>query len=356
MPGVKKWAVVLLLAALGFTSVPCFAAQRNKKYEEPKSQVQPLPPQPPPAVTVDTESLDFHISHLQTTGALAAQIRASLNDLIRDTRGETIAKLRAFVAGAGDAREVQAFVTDLFVQRKLPLPALTILQVGGLGNEHAQVVIEAVVSTHRSLNPSGLGFFFGQSGNDLTSALDQLVTNTRRVGVDPEHMLTTTCFTGWIDNYEQSAAKVRSAFPHAQMNLVQSVRDPLNQHSVCEGIAQLSKAPTPQRIQLLDSAHATLTDAKELVFTGLQLNFGPFLDDGRTAFDRLTRTAEAVGQHETPVQVNAFALDPRAAALLRRTASVAPGVFTVQEIEGVQAIDATGGIEAIFASGDTITP
>jgi hypothetical protein len=101
----------------------------------------------------------------------------------------------------------------------------------------------------------------------------------------------------------------------------------------------------------MDAEHATLVRSPQLVFTGLQLTFGPFLDDGTTAFARLTRTADSMDRIETPVEVNAFALDPKAAALLRRTVSLAPGTFTVQDIDGLQAIDATAGIEAILAPG-----
>src|SRR5581483_5847265 len=139
----------LVLSTAAIFCILLFAQRR--KNEEPKTQVLPLPPELPMALAADTEMLDFHISPLLKTGGLSAQIRQSLNDLIRDTRGETIIKLRAFVAGAGDARRVQAVVADLFTERKLPLPVLSIIQVGALGQETAQVVIEAVVSTHRTM-------------------------------------------------------------------------------------------------------------------------------------------------------------------------------------------------------------
>ncbi len=335
-------------ALLCLGALCCFGGQ-HKKYDEPKSQVQPLPPQPPAALAVDTETLDFHISPLLNTGALASQIRTSLNNLIRDTRGETIIKLRAFVSGSGDARQVQALVTDLFTERKLPLPVLSILQVGALGEDHAQVVIEAVVSTHRPVNPSGLAFLFGQRGETLPAAFATLQRNVTAAGIDPAHLLTCTCFTGWIQDYRAAAASLHMIFPQAQVDIVQAVRDPTNQHSVCEGIAQLTRSPAQGPVVLMDAAHATLVDSRQVVFTGLQLTFGPFLDDGQTAFARLTRTATSLSPVETPVEVNAFALDPRAAALLRRTDSLAPGTFSAQEIEGLQAIDATAGIEAIFA-------
>src|SRR3569833_3210758 len=116
-------ALTLLLAA------GPMLPQRRKKNEEPKTQVLPLPPRIPMAIAADTHTLDFHISPLLPTGGLSAQIRRSLNDLIRDTRGETIIKLRAFVAGAGDARRVQAEVGTLFTERRLPLPVLSVVQV-----------------------------------------------------------------------------------------------------------------------------------------------------------------------------------------------------------------------------------
>src|SRR6201996_9063645 len=148
------------LAIFLFSNAGKLTAQKRRNNEQQKVQIQPLPPEPPMALAADSDSLDFHISPLLKSGGLSAQIRQSLNDLIRDTRGETIVKLRAFVAGSGDARRVQAQMIDLFSEHKLPLPALTILKVGGFGIEATQIIIEAVVSTHRSVNPNGLAFFF----------------------------------------------------------------------------------------------------------------------------------------------------------------------------------------------------
>ena len=160
----RKWPLAALAIATLFAAFPAESLHpgsggQKRKNEEPKSQVMPLPPQPPMALKAETEALDFHLSPLLQAGGLAAQIRGSLNDLIRDTHGETILKLRAFVAGAGDARRVQAEVSQLFTEHKLPLPVLTVVQVGALGEEAAKVVIEAVVSTRRVVNPDGLAFF-----------------------------------------------------------------------------------------------------------------------------------------------------------------------------------------------------
>ena len=109
---------VLLSAALGTLAFAGgYHSQRQKK-----EQVLPLPAQPPMALRAETGNLDFHLSPLLKKGGLALQIRQSLAELIRDTHGETIIKLRAFVAGAGDARRVQAEVTQVFGEHKLPLP------------------------------------------------------------------------------------------------------------------------------------------------------------------------------------------------------------------------------------------
>src|SRR4051812_44691551 len=168
----RKLAGAVGIAALVALAVTDLSAQRKRKYEEPKPQILPLPPELPMALAADTATLDFHISPLLKTGGLSAQIRQSLNDLIRDTRGETIVKLRAFVAGAGDARRVQAQVSDIFTERRLSLPVLTIVQVGALAEDRAQVVIEAVVSTRRTVNPNGLAFLAGQHGTSLPDALE----------------------------------------------------------------------------------------------------------------------------------------------------------------------------------------
>jgi len=229
----------------------CFCASQKHKNEEPKSQVMPLPPQLPMALKADTNTLDFHLSSLLRTGGLAAQIRQSLNDLIRDTRGETIIKLRAFVAGAGDARRVQAEVTQLFTERKLPLPVLSVVQVGGLGEEAAKVVIEAVVSTRHIANPNGLAFFAGQDGATLADAVAKLKESEHAAGVVPDQVLTTTCFTSRLDGFSSIRAGIEASFPHAKVNLVQAIRDPLTDASVCQAIGQLAKPPDDSPVVLL---------------------------------------------------------------------------------------------------------
>jgi enamine deaminase RidA (YjgF/YER057c/UK114 family) len=346
-------AVPIVSAALLASLLPGSAhllAQRNRKNtEEPKPQILPLPPQLPMALAADTATLDFHISPLLRAGGLSAQIRQSLNDLIRDTHGETIVKLRAFVAGAGDSRRVEADVGQLFTDKKLPLPVLSIVQVGGLGDERANVVIEAVVATRRILNPNGLAFLTGQTGNGFAQAFERLRASANAAAIAPDRVLKCTCFTSGTESDDTIRAAIQAAFPNSAINIVQPLRDPANEASMCEAVGQLSQPPTQGPVVWLKNARATLVNSHQLVFTGLQLTFGNFLDDAQEAFIRLHRAASALQPVEAPVEVNAFSLDPYAGSALRKTTSFPASTFTVQPVEGLSAIDASAGIEAVLA-------
>lgn len=302
------------------------------------------------ALVADTENLDFHVSPLLKTGGLGAQIRLSLNNLIHDTKGETIVKLRAFVAGAGDARRVQAETSAIFTEHKLPLPVLSILQVGGLGQEAAQVVIEAVVATHRAVNPNGLAFLVGQTGASFADALNKLKEDTAQAGVAPDHVVSCTCFTSRIEDYAATRAALASAFPKSGITIVQAVRDPLNDISTCQAVAQLSTPPSGAPVVLRPNQRTVLVNSPQLVFTGLQLTFGSFLDDAHESFFRLQRIASAVASDEAPVEVNAFSINVYASSALQKSTAVPPSTFTSQTVEGLPALDASGGLEAVLAA------
>jgi len=336
--------------AITLSALILSASQNStKRYQEPKPQVLPLPAELPMALTADTETLDFHISPLLRAGGLSAQIR------------ETIVKLRAFVAGTGDARRVQSEAVNIFTEHRLPLPVLSIIQIGGLAADAAQVVIEAVVSTHKTVNPFGLAFITGQYGRNFADSLDHLKSSAALANVSPGHLLTATCFTAAMNDYDARRAAVQAAFPKAEINIVQALRDPATEATMCEAIGQLTDPPTqgPAQAEVvrLDKAHATLVRTKHLVFTGLQLCFGSFLDDAQEANQRLRRAANGAGgnmANETfanaAIQIDAFSLTPAAGSALRKTTSFPPSTFTVLPVEGLTAIDATAGIDAVLAA------
>jgi len=120
-------------------------ADRFEEREAEFAALESLQAGKPMALAADSDSLDFHISPLLKSGGLSAQIRQSLNDLIRDTRGETIVKLRAFVAGSGDSQglawrilesEHQLHIAEMFA-------ALIVLGVLGAGLNGLLTLAEA---------------------------------------------------------------------------------------------------------------------------------------------------------------------------------------------------------------------
>ncbi len=338
-----------LVAFLVIIYSPTLHAQKRKrKEEELKTQVLPLPRELPMVLEADTKGLDFHVSPLLKTGGLAAQIHRSLTDLLHDTHGETIVRLRAFVSGVGDARRVASEVSELFSSRKLPLPVLTVLQVGGLGENLAQVEMEAIVSTPRTLNPNGLVFLSGQTGSSFSDALNRLRKSAEMASVTPEQIVSCTCFISRLESGRRERETVQGTFPKAAVNVVQALRDPPNDTSMCEAIGQLGPASSDAPLLLLKEARASVVRSPKLVFTGLQLTFGSYLDDAREAFTRLQRAASAMEGADSTVQLNAFSLDLTAGSALRKSTSAPPSTFTTQIVEGLPAMDASAGIEAVL--------
>lgn len=337
----------LIVLALGMAFVQ-LALAKNKHDQPPKPL--PLPPQLPVAVAAETHALEFRISPLLAKGGLGAQIRKSLNDLIRETHGERIIKLRAFVSGAGDVRLVSDAAAQIFTQHKLPLPVVSIVQVGALGGSAAEVVIEAVVETKRVLNPNGLAFFSGQRAPSFQQALERLSQSLRLASVASGNVLSCTCFVPVLANAASLRSALTQAFPASLVVLVQPLRQPESNESMCQAVARLSTPPRNSPIEVLKGARASLVNSPQLVFTRLQLSFGTYLDDAHQAFARLSRDASGAQPVQDPVSINIFALDPYAASALLRVATEPRAIFTVQTIEGLPAIDASAGIEAVFAA------
>ena len=196
--------------------------------------------------------------------------------------------MRAFVAGAGDARRVEALVGDIFADKKLPLPVLSIIQVGALADNSAQVIIEAVVATRKIVNPNGLAFLTGQTGASFGEALQRLKDSVNAVPVAADRVLTCTCFTSRIADFASTRAAIHAAFPNTAINIVQALREPPNDDGMCEAVAQLTQPPAQGSVVWLKNARATLVNSHRLIFTGLQLTFGNYLADAHEAFARLS--------------------------------------------------------------------
>ena len=218
-----------------------------------------------------------------------------------------------------------------------------------MGDDAAKVVIEAVVGTKRSLNPAGLAFLSGQTGRSLKEAMERLRDNAAEASIPPSNVLQCSCFAARIEDGSAGRASVQGVFPQAAVTVIQALRDPANDSATCEAIGRLREAPPGNALTLMKPSRIALVNTPRLVFTGLQLTFGSYLDDAREAFSRLQRKVSALEPGEEPVAVNAFSLDDTAAAALRKTTSIPPSTITVQTVEGLPAVDASSGIEAVLA-------
>jgi len=304
------------------------------------------------ALPAATGMLDFRVLPLLRSGGLGAQIRQSVNLLLRETKNEDVIKLRAFVAGPGDARRVQSVVSESFSEHKLSLPVLSIVEVGALQDDRAQIAIEATVAARKQLNPDGLVFFSGQTGATLDEAIAKLQASAKLTSAG--RILRCTCFTSRIAGDGAALRKtMETAFPDAASTIVQALRDPRDDSSTCEAVGQgkTASADSASPVILVPGARAAVVHADRLVFTGLQLSFGDYLDDAQEAFQRLHRAASAINAVDAPVQVNAFSPDPSSMAALRKTTRVPLSIFTVQPVEALPGADASAGVEEVLAPG-----
>jgi enamine deaminase RidA (YjgF/YER057c/UK114 family) len=323
--------------------------KKNKKDEEPVTQVLPLPKDLPGAITAETDKLVFFISPLSAKGLLSAQTREALHHLITVNRSATIVKLRAFVAGSGDTRRIQTLVSEIFTERKLPLPVLTTVQVGSLGLEGAQVEFEAVAVDRRSVNPQGLAFISGQTGKTYREAVAGV--NKASTAAGASEILSMTCFVSSLDD------NVKANSPETVV--VQMRREPSPTAAECEAIGRLTTAPA-MPVAFLNPEGMTkspnysqiaLVNAPKLVFTGMQLSFQG--SDAKLAFERLGRTLETVPVRYPSVffthtyALTKTAMDEVRAVRFEYLDKAHPPASTLLPFEGLPSLDANFGIEVV---------
>ena len=331
---------VLLCGAL-------YAQKRKgkKPEEEPRPQVLEVLPEPPEAVTADAGRLSFQVSPLSNNGLLSQQVRDALKALFKSSHGGTIVKIRAFVSGSGDLRRIKDIVAEEFTDHKLPLPAVTTLQVGALQLVGSQVVIEATTSEKKTVNPSGLAF---ATGSDPKEPIAHLQTSLGHAGVKPADVLRVTCFLSSLDDAKTAHSAVSSAFPAAAFNAVQTQRLGLEPQQQCDAVARLSSAPAGG---LAIENGLALVNSPKLVITATQLIFRDQDSDFRLAFQRLGKSLAPVGAGMKDVfWAESYALTKPNATRIESVqkeflnGSHPPAGMTVQ-IEGLPSTDSTAAVE-----------
>lgn len=353
-----------LLAGTLLLALACGIAagkKKKKKDEEPPTQTLPLLQDPPPAVVADAERLSFRVVPLSPKGLLSQQVRDGLKDLIRDAHGATIVKIRAFVAGTGDVRRVQTIVSEIFTDKKLPLPALTTVQGGALPGEGVQVVLESIAAEKKPTHPQGLALISGQPGDTVGQSIERLQTAIRAAGSTSADVLQATCFVSSLDNYTELRTAVAAAFPTAAMDFVQMQRVPVQTPVECEAVAALTRE-VRDRVEFLDRAGLDKTPAHaqvallgpgRVVITGTQLGFGAKDPDIRLAFERLGRVLEA--QHSSYKDVVYARFYPVSGDVAERVRTVRfdfmdktrPPAGTFLPFEGLPSLDALFGVDMI---------
>ena len=316
---------------------------KKKKKGEDVTQALALPPELPAAVTADTDRLAFQVTPLSAKGLLSQQTRDAFKNLLRSNHGE-IVKLRAFVAGSGDMRRIGEIAGEMFTEKHMALPALTVAQVGALPLEGAQVVIEATEVDRKVVNPSGVAFLAAQPAPSVAASLANLKSILATAGMQPSDALQVTCFVSSLDEQRNTQQAMAASFPGAALDFVQMQRAPVTPPASCEATARLTKAAA-------SDSQMAIVSSPQIVITGTQLAFGSQDSDLKLAFERLEKELAAKNARFDHVvlshlYVTSSGLDGRVTALESAQAGGAR-LSTVLPVEALPSLDAPFGLDVI---------
>ena len=369
--GTRKGLAVVVALACGLALIASPAQKKKKKEEE--TQTLQVPKELPGAVVGDTRRLTFQVTPLSSRGLLSQQVREALKALGRQAGANPVLKIRAFVAGSGDARRVRDLVSEVFTEHHLPLPALTLIQAGGLPLEGAQVVLEAIAEGKKEISPYGLVFISAQAATSpdpldpvaplAAKSLDGLRLAVKAAGSEPEDVLRITCFLSSLANLEATRKLVEAEYPGAALNYIQAQRAPVRALAACEAVARLRRN-IGTRIQLMnpeglpretEESQIALVAAPQVVLTGAQFSFGYQEQDARLAFERLQKALEQTGVTTRDV---AFAhYYPLSSGIAAQVRKVRTGFFDTAHppagslllVEGLPSMDAGFAVDVVAA-------
>lgn len=360
----KTWVLAALFAGLAAIS---WSAKKDK---EEQTQILQLPRDLPNAVAGETRKLAFYVTPLSAKGLLSQQVKDALKSLEHQSGGEPVLQIRAFLAGTGDLRRVRDLVSQTFSDRHQPLPALIVIQTGGLPLTGAQVVLEGVAGARKELHPNGLAWIAAQvaaSDNPLDPVpplADRSLTNLSQAviaaGATSDGVLRVTCFLSSLDGLGAIRGKVATAYPRAALNFVQTQREPVRAVAGCEAVADLAKPAG--RLEVIHPQGSSGTSgrseiarvgAAHVVLTGSQVCFGLEDKDARLAFERLGKELENAGASPRDVAfARYYPLSQKIAEQVARVrgslfGEVPPGSLLL--FEGLSSEDATFAVDVVAA-------
>jgi enamine deaminase RidA (YjgF/YER057c/UK114 family) len=332
--GYRRWSIGVVLTVLVSLSM-ARAVAGKKKNPDDFTQTLALPKEPPQVTVGETRRLVFHVSPLSGKGPLAQQTRDALRALLKLNGGLPVIHIRAFVAGSGDVRRIPQLVSEVFGEKRLPLPSVSLVRAGGLPLENAQVVLEAISVAKHDVSPAGLDFVVSApfTAPDAASsprplllkALDQLTAK-----LNGETVLAVSCFVSTLSDAADLTSDVASRFPSAATNVVQSQRGPYQAHALCEA-----------------AARGPRITSEKIAFTGTRVAFGAEEKDGRLAFQRLDRDLATAGASSANIVfTRLYPLSSAIGEMFRKLCfSGAP--VAVVPFEGLASIDAGFAVDAI---------
>lgn len=345
--------------------------RKKKADEEPITQTLEILKDPPAAVVADVSRLAFHTAPMASRGLLSQQVRDGLKALFRLAGRAQIVKLRAFVAGSGDMRRVQSIVSEEFTEKRLPLPAVTVIQVGALPHDGAHVLIESVAVERNAVNPHGLAFVSGQQVVreepliEVAPLARESVARLRKASdalkAAPADVVRVSCFLSSIGDIHAVRQAVAAEFPRAATSYVQLLRGLGRGLVECEAVARLS-APPASPLEFVNPeglpqspaySQVALVGPGKVVITGSQLAFHSQEEDVRLAFQRLKNTVEQAGGSIGKVAMsNFYPLSQPIAEKIRAVRfdfydKAKPPASTLVVFEGLPSMDASFAVEVV---------
>ena len=344
----------------------------QQEEEEPKTQVLALPPDPPAVSRAEAARLVFHVAPLSADGLLSKQTENALKALARANRRNRIIHLRAFVAGSGDTRRVQTVVSEFFSRKRQILPSLTVVQVGQLPVQGAQVVMESVAESRKDENPHGLAFLSGQTVATGEAVLEvaplamesvgKIAAAAVDLGSDPAlDVVRVTCYCSSLDDGAEVRRSMAAAFPHAALNHLQLRRVYTHAAVTCEAVVRL-KAPPPAPLELANPrplppavgfSHAALVAPGGVIFSTAQLAFRYGDSDVKLAFGRLGESLkEAKVSFGDVAIVHFYALPTGISERIRELKfdffdRQRPPANTLLEVEGLPSLDTSFAMDVV---------
>jgi enamine deaminase RidA (YjgF/YER057c/UK114 family) len=364
----RAFRLVAIACGLAILALP---AQKKNKEEE--TQTLELPKELPSEIQGETARLAFEVTPLSAKGLLSRQVKDALKVLMHQSRGGTVLKIRAFVAGSGDLRRVRDLVSEIFTDRHQPLPVLSLIRAGALPMEGAQLVMEGIVAAKKPANPNGLAFISSYpaiSDNPLdpvtpltAKTLASLRQAVKAAGAEASDVLRVTCFLSSLDHFDATRGLVQAEYPRAALNYIQTQRAPAQAVAACEAVARL-RAPGGPRLRFIDPpglphepgmSGIALVAAPHVVLTGTQVSFGYQERDARLAFERLAKSVENAGASVKDVAfAHYYPLSGGIAAQVRKIRgeffdAEHPPAGTLLTFEGLPSMDAGFAVDVVAA-------